>query len=158
MAIAGLRESSHKRPSTASQKRTAIAGRHTRPSTAGLREARHKRIAIAGASEPNQTVNCENDHLRDASGITSRIDVERAAERHEDRSHAERRNEVLTASVRLKRSHVGARVWSADGRRKDADKGGWGTNREKEFGPTRRQRTRLKDPERSLLINAVVLR
>ena len=33
------------------------------PSTAGLREASHKRTAIAGVSEPNHTVNCEMDHL-----------------------------------------------------------------------------------------------
>ena len=32
------------------------------PSTAGLREASHNRAAIAGASEPNHTVNCEMDH------------------------------------------------------------------------------------------------
>ena len=32
------------------------------PSTAGLREASHKRTAIAGASDPNDIVNCEMDH------------------------------------------------------------------------------------------------
>ena len=32
------------------------------PSTAGLREASHKRTAIAAASDPNDIVNCEMDH------------------------------------------------------------------------------------------------
>ena len=42
----------------------------------------------AGNNASNGVIVC-GDRLRNGSGITSRIDFERAAERHEGRSHAE---------------------------------------------------------------------